>query len=182
MQATGDQFLAATGLTPDQHVHRQCRQVQHLLAQGLQTTGHAQKGGVEFGAVVRLLVQGTVFQDQPALVQGAAQAAEQGFGAEGFFQEVVGAIAHCIDRHRHVAMASQQDHRQVGIATLEFGQQFKTAHAGHAHVAEDHSGKMPRQLCQAIFGAAEQLHLEAGQAQPLFDGAANAAFVVDHHH
>jgi hypothetical protein len=41
---------------------------------------------------------------------------------------------------------------------------------------------MPGQLRQAFIGAAEQLHLETRQAQPLLDGATDAAFVVDHHH
>ena len=182
VQAAGDQLFAAAGFTTDQYVDRQRRQIQHLSAQRLQTTGHAQQRRVEFGAVVGQLMQGAVFQHQPALVQRPAQAAQQGFRAKGFFQKVVGAIAHGVDRHRHIAVAGQQNHRQVGITTLNLGQQLKAGHAGHAHVAEDHAREVPRQLRQALIGAAEQLHLETRQAQPLLDGAANAAFVVDHHH
>jgi hypothetical protein len=122
------------------------------------------------------------FQDQPTLVQRAAQAAEQGLGAERFFQEVVGAVTHGFDRHRHIAVAGQQNHRQIGITLLHFGQQLQAAEPGHAHIAEDHPGKVRRQGRQAIFGAAEQLHLEPRQAQPLLDGVANAAFVIDDHH
>ncbi|MNQ86160.1 hypothetical protein D3C85_1013460 [compost metagenome] len=182
VQATRDQFLAATGFAANQHVDRQCCQVQNLPTQGLQTPRHAEQRGIQFGAVVRLLVQRAVLQNQPALVEGAAQAAEQGFRAEGFFEEIVGTVAHGFDGHRYIAVTGQQDHRQIGIPALHLGQQFQAGHAGHAHIAENHPGKMPGQLRQAFIGAAEQLHLETRQAQPLLDGTADAAFVVDHHH
>jgi hypothetical protein len=84
VQAAGDQFLAAAGFATDQHVDRQRRQIQHLPAQGLQATGHAEQRRIEAGAVVGLLVQGAVFQDQPALVQRAAQAASRVSGLKGF--------------------------------------------------------------------------------------------------
>lgn len=84
MQAAGDQLLAAAGLTAHQHVHRQGGQFQYLAAQGLQGGGGAQQGGIEFGPAVGLLVQSAVFQDQGALVQGTAQAVEQGLGLKGF--------------------------------------------------------------------------------------------------
>ncbi|MNV47129.1 hypothetical protein D3C71_1389860 [compost metagenome] len=182
MQATGDQLLAAAGFAADQHVDRQRCQIQHLPAQRLQASGYAQQRRIEFGAVVCLFMQCTVFQDQAALVQRPPQAAEQGLGAKGFFEKVVGAIAHRIDGHWHVTVAGQQDHRQIGIASLHLGQQFKAGHARHAHVAENHPGEMLRQLRQALVGPAEQLHFEPRQAQPLLDGTADAAFVVDHHY
>ncbi|MNR10937.1 hypothetical protein D3C85_1272120 [compost metagenome] len=124
-------------------------------------------------------MQAAVLQDQPALFQGAVQAAQQALGAEGLFQEVIGAGAHGLHRHRHVTMAREQDHRQVGILLLELFQQLQATHAGHAHVADDHAWEMPGQLRQTVFGSAEQLDLEARQAEPLLHGAADTGFVVD---
>ncbi|MNL68711.1 hypothetical protein D3C87_1934820 [compost metagenome] len=76
-------------------------------------------------------------------------------------------------------MAREQDHRQVGILLLELFQQLQATHAGHAHVADDHAWEMPGQLRQTVFGSAEQLDLEARQAEPLLHGAADTGFVVD---
>ncbi|RMU45974.1 hypothetical protein ALP29_05253 [Pseudomonas syringae pv. avii] len=182
VQAAGDQLLAAAGFTANQHIDRQTRQVQHLAAQALKALGHTQQAGLQLRAMIGLLMQPAVFQDQATLVQRPAQAVEQGVGAEGFFQEVVGAVAHGFDGHWHVAMAGEQNHRQIGIAALHLGQQFKAAEPWHAHVAQNHPGKVLGQLRQALFGAAEQLHVKPRQAQPLLDGRANTGFVIDHNH
>lgn len=114
-------------------------------------------------------MQPAVFQHQLALFQGPAQAAQQVLRGEGFFQEVVGAAAHGLHCHRHVAVAGQQDDRQVGVFRLQAFEQLQAIHARHAHIADDYPGKVLRQVCQALFGACEQLHAEAGQAQPLLD-------------
>ncbi len=111
MQATGDQFLAAAGFATDQHIDRQAGQVQHLPAQGLQTARHAEQARFQLRPMVGLLMQATVLQDQPAFIQGAAQAVEQCVRAEGFFQKVVGTVAHGFHGHRYIAMAGEQDHR-----------------------------------------------------------------------
>ncbi|MNT29894.1 hypothetical protein D3C72_1656600 [compost metagenome] len=79
-------------------------------------------------------------------------------------------------------MAGQQNHGQVGIARLQLLKQLQAVHAGHAHITEDHPGKMHGQLAQAVFGTAEQLHRETGQAQPLLDRCADAGFIVDDHY
>jgi hypothetical protein len=83
VQAAGDQLLAAAGFATDQHVDRQARQVQHLPAQVCKPRDTPSRLDSSC-ARVGLFMQAAVFQDQPALVQGAAQAAEQGVGAEGF--------------------------------------------------------------------------------------------------
>jgi hypothetical protein len=89
-------------------------------------------------------MQAAVLQDQLAFFQGAAQAAQQVLRGEGLFEEVVGAVAHCLDRHRHIAMASQQDHRQVRVIRLQAFEQLQATHARHTHVAYDHPGKNAR--------------------------------------
>ncbi|MNE19286.1 hypothetical protein D3C80_1123590 [compost metagenome] len=182
MQAARDLLLAAAGFAANQHVDRQAGEVQDLLAQLLHALGHAQQIRLQAYLQIGLFMQAAVLQHQLAFFQGAAQAAEQGFGAEGLFKKVVGAIAHGLDRHRHIAMAGEQDHRQVGIAGLQLFEQLQAVHAGHAHITEDHPGEVHRQLLQAVFGTAEQLHVEAGQAQPLLYGGADAGFIVDDHH
>ncbi|MNN13033.1 hypothetical protein D3C81_1260500 [compost metagenome] len=182
VQAARDQFLAAAGFAADQHVDRRRRQIQHLPAQGLQGRGDAEQARLDVLAQVGLLAQLAVLQHQLALVHGAAQALQQGLRAERLFQEVVGALVHGLHRHRHVAMAGQEDHRQLAVQLLRPLQQAETIQAGHAHVAQDHAGKVAAELLQAILGAGERLHLEAGQFQPLLHRFADARLVVDDHH
>ncbi|MNP02129.1 hypothetical protein D3C76_939720 [compost metagenome] len=182
VQAAGDALLAAAGFAADQDIDRQAGQVQHLSAQLLQALGHAQQGGFEARLEVGLCVQLAVFQHQLAFLQGTAQAAQQMLRGKRFFQEVVGAVAHGVHRHRHVAVAGQQNHWQVGVIRLQAFEQLQAIHARHAHIAEDHPGEMAGQSRQAILGTGEQLHGEARQAQPLLDGAADARFVIDDDH
>ncbi|MCY1435934.1 hypothetical protein D9M71_520450 [compost metagenome] len=127
-------------------------------------------------------MQPAVFQHQLALFQGPAQAAQQVLRGERFFQEVIGPAAHGFYRHGHVAVAGQQNHRQVGIVRLQAFEQLQAIHARHAHIADDYPGKVPWQVRQALFGAGEQLHAEAGQAQPLLDRSADTGFVIDDDH
>ncbi|MNC11753.1 hypothetical protein D3C75_594600 [compost metagenome] len=127
-------------------------------------------------------MQPAVFQDQLALFQGPAQAAQQVLRSKGFFQEVVGPAAHGFHCHGHIAVAGQQDHRQVGVVRLQAFEQLQAIHARHAYIADDYPGKVPWQVCQAFFGAGEQLHAEAGQAQPLLDRGADTGFIIDDDH
>ena len=182
MQAAGDQLLAAAGLAANQHIDGQRRQFQDLTAQGLQAARYPKQAPVDLLTQARLLMQAAVFQYQLALFQRAAQAAEQGFGAEGLFQKVVGTITHGLHGHGYIAMAGQQDHRQIRVQLLQPGQQGQAAHARHAHIADNHSGKMRRQPVQTVFGVVEKLHVKAAQAQPLFDGIANTGLIIDHDH
>ncbi|MNZ79670.1 hypothetical protein D3C78_982800 [compost metagenome] len=119
VQAARDLFLAAAGLAADQHVDRQAGEVQHLSAQLLHALRHAQQVQFQACLEVGLFMQAVVFQHQLAFLQGTAQAAQQAFRAEGLFQKVIGAVTHGFDRHGHIAMTGQENHRQVGIAGLE---------------------------------------------------------------
>lgn len=101
---------------------------------------------------------------------------------EGFFEEVVGAVAHGFHRHGHVAVAGQQNHRQARVLLLQALEQLHARQPRHAHIAEDHPGEVVRQLRQALFGAGEQLYAEAGQAQPLLHCSADTGFVIDDDH
>ncbi len=65
------------------------------------------------------------------------------------------------------------------MQAVEKGQ---TAHARHAHIAENHTGEVLWQDRQAVFGTAVHLHFEPGQRQPLLHRVTNAGFVVDHNH
>ncbi|MCY1297384.1 hypothetical protein D9M70_468210 [compost metagenome] len=182
VQAAGDQFLAAAGLAADQHVDRRLRQLQHLAAQLLHAGGEAEQARVDALAQVGGLAQAAVLQHQAALVEGALQALQQGLRAERLFQEVVGALAHRLDRHRHVAVAGEEDHRQVAVELLQAFEQGQAVHAGHPHVAQHHPGKVAAEVGQAVRAAGEQLHREAGQLEPLLHRFADAGLVVDDHH
>ncbi|MCY1176950.1 hypothetical protein D9M73_172380 [compost metagenome] len=123
-----------------------------------------------------------VLKYQLALFQGAAQAAQQVLRREGFFQEVIGPHAHGFYRHRYISVTGQQNHGQVGVVRLQAFEQLQAIHARHAHIADDHPREVLRQVCQARFGASEQLHAEARQAQPLLDSSADTGFIIDDDH
>ena len=179
VQAAGDQFLAAAGLAAQEHVDRCRRQVEDLLAQADDARRDTEQAAGEGALVVDPAVQLAVLQHQPALFQGAAEIAEQRLGAEGLFQEVVGALAHGADRQGDVAVGGEQNNRQVGIQRLQPFQQGQAVHAGHAHVADHHPGEIRGHRRQAVFGAGEQPHLMPRQLQPLAYRFADAGFVVD---
>jgi len=179
MQAARDLFLAAAGLATDQHVDVGPGQLQHLASQVIHGAGHAQQLRFDTSLAGELLAQLAVLADQPALVHRAAYAVEQAFRGEGFFDEVVGALAQRLHRHGHVTVAGGHDHRQVGI---QFDQPFEQAEAveiGHTHVADQHAGKVAIQRCQRLAGAGEGTHLKAGKLQPLLHGLTDRRLVVD---
>ena len=180
VQAAGNQFLAAAGLATDQDVHRGRRQGQNLPAQRFHRLGHAEQTRIDLVLETGLLLQAPVLQHQAALFQRAPQTAEQALGREGFLDEVVGALAHGLHRHRHVAVPGDHDHRQVAIDRLQVGEQLQAVHAGH--IADDHPGEGLVQRSQAFLGAQAQAHLEAGQLQPLLHRFADRRFVVDEDH
>ena len=134
------------------------------------------------GASEVMLVQAAVLKHQLAFFQSPPQAAQQMLRGEGFFQEVVGPVAHGLHGHGDIAVAGQQDHWQIGVVRLQAFEQLQATHAGHAHIADDHTREVLRQLAQAVFGAGKQLHVEARQAQPLLDRCADTGFVIDNDH
>ena len=125
--------------------------------------------------------QAAVVQHQPAQGQCAAHAVEQGVAGEGFFQKVIGPGAHGLHRQRHIAVAGDQQHRQLRVLGVQFGQQFETVHAGHADVADHHPWPVAFKLRGQALGFGQRQDFQAGQIQGLAQGLAQVGIVVDQH-
>jgi hypothetical protein len=102
-----------------------------------------QHGGVGLGDLVgqgQQLAGVRVGGDHPLVLAGhrvAPHVLEQHLGLEGLHQEVAGAAAHGIDGLLDVAEGGHQQHRQLGQALAQFGQQLQAVHGLHLQVGED---------------------------------------------
>lgn len=78
-------------------------------------------------------------------------------------------------------MASNEDHRQVGVHLQQLVEQLQAISAGHAHIADDDAGEVAVDQGQGLARTGAGAHLEPGQFQPLLHRFANRRFVVDHY-
>ena len=179
VQRARHHFLAGAGFAEDQHVGGGGRQGSDLLAQALHDRRAAEQPHVQLLAVGQRQAQAAVVQHQAAQVQGAAHAVEQMLAGEGFFQEVVGAGTHGLHGQRHIAVAGDQQHRQLRVALLDLRQQLQAIQAGHADVADHHAGPVAIQARGDTLCAVQGQHPEAGQVQGLAEGQAQVRVVVD---
>ena len=99
---------------------------------------------------------------------------------EGLFDEIAGAALQRAHRHRHVAVAGDEDDRQPGAQRLQLFMEFETAHFGHPDVEYQTTAHI------AVPGAQEALAgVETGDAvcfafeQP-GHRVAHGLIVVDH--
>ena len=182
VQAAGDPLLAAAGVAADEDIDRGGGQFEDLPAQGFHRLGHAEQLRLDAVLEGELLAQLAVLADQAAFFQGAAHAVEQAFGGEGFLDEIVGALAQGLHRHRHIAVAGDQDHRQVAVQRHQLVQQLQAIAAGHAHVADHHAGEVAVDQGQGLLGTGAALHAKPGQLQPLLHRLADRRLVIDHYH
>jgi hypothetical protein len=77
------------------------------------------------------------------LLEHALHQAQQFFFLEGLFDEVHRALLHRRHRHRHVAVAGDEDDGQRALALEQAVLQFQAAHAVHADVG-DQAGHFTR--------------------------------------
>ena len=166
---------------PDQDVDRSTGQFEDLPAQVFHGPRNADQLALDTALVGHLPTQLAVLADQAALVQGTPYAVEQALGGEGFFDEVIGALAQCLHRHGHVAMASNEDHRQVAVDLQQLVEQLQAISAGHAHIADDDAGEVAVDQSQGFGRTGAGTYVATGQLQPLLYRLANRRFVVDHY-
>ncbi len=182
MQGAGDDLLASAGFAEDQHIGLGRGQCTDLLAQAQHLWRVPYQARTELLAVAESQAQAAVVQYQPAQGQGAAHAVEQRVAGEGLFQEVIGTSTHGLHRQRYVAVAGDQQHRQVGVLAVQFGQQFQAVHAGHADVADHHARPVSGQTCGEPVGFSQGQDVQAGQVQGLAQGLTQVWIVVDQYH
>ena len=182
VQAARHQFLAAAGLAADQHVDRRAGQLQHLLTQLHHGRRSPQQQAVQLPLARHLGAQLAVFHDQPAGIQGAAHAVQQALGTERLLDEVVGAALHGLHRHVHIAVAGDQDQRQLAVDVRQAFEQLQAITAGHAHVADQHAGEVAAEQRQRLGDPGADAHADAGQLQPLAHRLADGRLIVDKQH
>ena len=95
------------------------------------------------------------------------------------FQKIDGAELHGFDRERNIAMAGDDDHRNVDSELLEAPQQVDTAHARHPHVGDDAAKRLDRQRVEKRRGGRVALHLDLRRAQQERQRFAQRFVVVD---
>ncbi len=178
MQQARHHLLAAAGLAVEQDVDRRRGDVADHQLQFLDGRRAADQVG-HVGVLGARGAQLAVLQHQVAPLLGAPHGVEQAFGGEGFFDEVVGAAAHRRHRHVDVAVAGDDDHRQLGVERGGVGQQLQAGAAGQAHVGDDDAGEVGAQQGQRLLGAGAGTHREAAQLQRLRGGQAQRRFVFN---
>ncbi len=179
----GDQVLAGAGLAEQQHVGLHLADALDHGGEALDRRGAPHQAGAGGGLLgLQLGAQPAVLQAQATLLHAAAHHLHQALGGEGLLQEVPGALAHRLHRGGDVAVAGDQDHRQVGVAAAHLAQQRHAIHAGHADVADDDPGEVVAELGQGGLGAGVGQRRVAGQLQGLAGGDAQVGLVVDDHH
>jgi hypothetical protein len=139
----------------------------------------ADQAGFEVVAVIEAAAQGFDFEHQFALFQRAADDLDQIAGRERLLHEIVGAAAHRLDGQRHVAVAGDDDHRQIGVELIDPAQQRHAVHAGQAHVGDDDAGEVGGQAALRLFGAGDGVDRDAGQLHGLFATEADIGIVLD---
>ena len=179
VQGSGDDFLAGAGFTFDEHVDVGVRD----MAQGLLDALHGWRGADERHLVGLDVESGfaetAVFEDQPPLFGGVADGGDQAVGGVGLGQEVIRAFAHALNGCGDVAMAGNQDDRDIGINVAQPLEEFKSVHVRHADVGDHHPIKVAVQRRQRGAGTAVGRHRDAVQLQGLERGAAQFVVVVD---
>jgi hypothetical protein len=89
-------------------------------------------------------------------------------GVEGLFQKVEGPDPHRLDRHRHIAMPGDHDHRQAGIHAHQRLRKAIPSMPGILMSLITTPGNRPEHL-QRLFGAGKGFGVEPRQRQPLAD-------------
>jgi hypothetical protein len=106
-------------------------------------------------------------------------AVEQVLVAERLLDEVDRAGLHRLDRHRHVAVAGDEDDRQDRVALVELDLQFETAHAGHADVEHQAPRPVVALGVEELLTGFEHLHGQPDRLEQHAQGIADRCVVVD---
>jgi hypothetical protein len=182
VQAARDEFLAGAGFAEQDDVGRLGRQVQHQLAHPHHGGAAAEHARFDPFALLQLAPQVQVLQHQAALVERAAAYLDQQVGGKRLFDEVVGALAHRAHRHRHVAVAGHQDHRQAGCGGDRVTEQLQAVHARQPDVRQHDAAKIGRQQWQGRFRGGACGHRQASQFERLGGPFADHGVVFDEQH
>ncbi len=177
-RARGD-LLAGAGAADDQHVGIRSGDGAQLVAQVDHRLGATRQPGLDVVTLSRHGTQQPVLQNEPAAVYRATGHIGQMLGGEGFFHEIVGTLAHCLDRELHVAMPRDEDDRDVGVDLAHAPQQRHAVHAGHADVGDDDAVEGGADEIERALGGGEVTHLQSRKIQRLRRRPSQFVFIVD---
>ena len=179
MQRMGHQRLAGAGFAVDQHMAIGLAQIQNILAHPVHQRRGADQLFHQHGAVAQLPPQGAVVQRQAAALAGLFRQFGHPVGVEGLFQKIIGPDPHRLYRHRHIAVAGDQNDRQSAVHAHQAFQERHAIHAGHSYVADHHAGIIGADPFQRLFGRAIGFGVEPRQRQPLADRLPHVQFIVN---
>ena len=179
MQAAGDHFLAGTGLAHDQHIDGGAGDIENQLADPRHLRRAADQARFEIVAVIEPAAQRFDFEHQRAFFQRTADDLDQIGGRKRLLHEVVGAVAHRLDRQRHIAVAGNDDHRQIGVEGIDAFEQRHAIGAGQAHVGDDDAGKIRPQQALGLLGAGNAGDRDASELHRLLATEADIEIVFD---
>ena len=128
VQAARHEFLARAGFAKEQHVGRSVGQVADLLAQGLHDRGSADQYRFDTRTLFELTAQVMHCHAQCPFFHRAGGDIDQSFRGERFFEEIVGTVAHRLNGHIDVTMASDENHRDLAVDLHGMAQQIEAAH------------------------------------------------------
>lgn len=94
-----------------------------------------------------------IFQHEAALFEGSAGAFHHPFGGKRLGYEVIGAVVERINGHGYIAMAGNEDDRQIRIDLADMVEKFQPGHAGHAHISDNDAVEIFTQSCKRLLGS-----------------------------
>jgi len=98
VQATGNHFLASTGLAEDQHIDRGARHIEDQLPDPGHLRRTPDQPGLEIVAMIQPAAQGFDFEHQFPLLQRPTDDIDQVAGRKRLLHKIVGTAAHGLDR------------------------------------------------------------------------------------
>mmetsp|Transcript_18163 Transcript_18163/g.28379 ORF Transcript_18163/g.28379 Transcript_18163/m.28379 type:complete len:234 (-) Transcript_18163:2625-3326(-) len=175
----GDQGLARPRLPINQNVTVRLPQIQNIFAQTLHHRRFADQLLHQLPAIAQLTAQGPVVHGQTARAGGLLGQFGHAVGVERLFQKIERAHAHRLDRHGHIAVTCNHDHRQGAVIAHQLFQKLHPVHAGHLDVGNDNAGIFGAEVFQRILRTGKGFGVIARQGQPLADGLAHVLFIID---
>ncbi len=179
MQRLGDDFLAGSRFPGDQHGRVGGGEMQDPLAQGSHRRAVAEKPAFQARSVFQAPGQRPVFQNEGTLFHRAAHDLGHIVRIERLFDEIIGAVAHRLDGHGDIAMASDQDHRNFRVDLPDPAHQTDPVFSLQHHVGHDTAREAGGNLADRLMGACRLDRAEIGQSHPLPQGGAHRWIIID---
>ena len=177
MQCPGQDLLAGAGFAVDQHIglgRADCRDHAPDLLDRRAVAEQEDRLLLQ-----HLLLEAPVLEHQPAQTETAPHHVGEAVGGKRLLDEIVGALAHRLHRHRDATMAGHEDHRNLAVAPEHLGQAGQAVHARQAHVAHHHPTETGVELSQRSLRAIEAAGADSREVERLQHPAAHHRIVLD---